>query len=149
MFILGLLSSFRHVNLGDSLAMSGTSQVCFFCSPWSTANIYLLFVNENIAVVCLTAQFHACSSWCHIIVGKKLCTHRLGLFGADYCWRMCVETFCNRWQLISLLNIRHLHAECDVESGTVGAASGFNWINDEPVQTSTSNLFATLCVSSW
>lgn len=116
-------------------------------SLWPTSNNHLHFENENITVDGFTAQFQARLSRSDVIVVEKLCPHRLRFLGANYRGRMYVESFCNRLMWLGY----SMSGQRTRKSGKLSLTEMCNLIlvNYAPAQTSTSNLFATLCVSSW
>ena len=99
-----LLSSWNSLDESLSRALQCRFVIIPLCGFDLKSSIsYLLFENENIAVVCFTAQFHASSSWCHIIIVEKLCAHSLWFLGANDCGWMNIEAFCNWYRhLITL-----------------------------------------------
>jgi len=53
------------------------------CCGYSKQAAYLLFIDENIALVGFTAQFEACLARDNVVITQKLCSHRLRFLGVD------------------------------------------------------------------
>lgn len=106
----------------DSQTMSGECLQSAVFSLWSTSNNHLHFENENITVDGFTAQLQARLSWSDVIVVEKSCPHRLRFFGANYCGRMYVESFCNRLMWLGY----NMSGQCTRKSGKLSLTETCN-----------------------